>query len=120
MDGCVFCQITSGTLPAALLYQDEWVTAFEDLHPIAPVHFLVVPNRHIVSINEIEAGDEELLGHLVTVAKRLARRKGVRESGYRLVINTGPDAGQSVFHLHLHVIGGRKMPFRFEDAAQTR
>ncbi len=120
MDGCIFCLITAGALPTSLLYQDEWVTAFEDLHPIAPVHFLVVPNRHITSVNEVEPADENLLGHLVTVAKRLARQKGVQESGYRLVINTGPDAGQSVFHLHLHVIGGRKMPFRFEDAAQIR
>jgi len=116
MDGCVFCQITAGAIPAALLYQDEWVTAFEDLHPIAPVHFLVVPNRHIRSVNEVEGDDEGLLGRLVTVAKRLASQKGVQENGYRLVINTGPDAGQSVFHLHLHVIGGRKMPFRFEDS----
>lgn len=120
MDGCVFCQITAGAIPAALLYQDEWVTAFEDLHPIAPVHFLVVPNRHIRSVNEVEGDDEGLLGRLVTVAKRLASQKGVQESGYRLVINTGPDAGQSVFHLHLHVIGGRKMSFRFEDSAQIR
>ncbi|HWQ04735.1 MAG TPA: histidine triad nucleotide-binding protein [Longilinea sp.] len=120
MDGCIFCRIAEGSIPTALLYQDEWVTAFEDFHPIAPVHFLVVPNRHIASVNEVETGDEGLLGRLVTVAKRLARQKGVQESGYRLVINTGPDSGQSVYHLHLHVIGGRKMPFRFEDASGIR
>jgi histidine triad (HIT) family protein len=120
MEECIFCQIAGGELPSVLLYQDEWVTAFEDRHPIAPVHFLVVPNRHIRSVNEVEPGDEGVLGRLVTVARRLAEQKGVQESGYRLVINTGPDAGQSVFHLHLHVIGGRKMPFRFEDGLQMR
>lgn len=120
MDGCIFCQITRGQLPATLLYQDEWVTAFEDRNPIAPVHFLVVPNRHVGSLNEVEPGDEGLLGRLVTVARRLAEQKGVQASGYRLVINTGPDAGQSVFHLHLHVIGGRRMPFRFDDGPHAR
>lgn len=115
MDGCVFCAIASGNLPAVRLYQDEWVTAFEDRHPIAPVHFLVVPNHHITSVNDVSAEDEGMLGRLVTVARRLAEEKGVQASGYRLVINTGSDAGQSVFHLHLHVIGGRKMPFRFDD-----
>lgn len=120
MDGCIFCQIAGGKLPAKVLYQDEWVTAFEDRHPIAPVHFLVVPNRHISSVNEVEEGDEGMLGRLVTVARRLAVQKGVQTSGYRLVINTGPDAGQSIFHLHLHVIGGRRMPFRFDDGPQMR
>ncbi len=120
MDGCIFCQIAGGQVPADLLYQDEWVTAFEDGHPIAPVHFLVVPNRHIGSVNEVEAGDEGMLGRMVTVARRLAGQKGVEASGYRLVINTGPDAGQSVFHLHLHVIGGRKLPFRFDDEPLMR
>lgn len=119
MDGCIFCQIASRKIPAALLYQDEWVTAFEDRKPIAPVHFLVIPNRHIRSVNEIEPGDEAVLGRMVAVAQRLAAQKGVQTSGYRLVINTGPDAGQSVFHLHLHVIAGRKMPFRFDVEAQN-
>jgi len=103
-----------------VLYQDDLVTAFEDLHPIAPVHFLVVPNYHIISVNEVTGADEGVLGRMVTVARKLAQEKGVQTSGYRLVMNTGPDAGQSVFHLHLHVIGGRKMPFRFEDGTQMR
>ncbi len=120
MEECVFCQIAKRERQAAVLYQDELVTAFEDLHPIAPVHFLVVPNRHIPSVNEVTGADEDALGRLVSVARRLAHEKGVQASGYRLVINTGPDAGQSVFHLHLHVIGGRKMPFRFEDGTHLR
>lgn len=118
MDHCIFCQIASGKIPATQLYQDEWVTAFEDRNPIAPVHFLVVPNHHITSVNDVTDADEGVLGRLVTVARRLAEEKGVQTSGYRLVINTGPDAGQSVFHLHLHVIGGRKMPFRFDEGPQ--
>ena len=120
MEECVFCQIAKRERQAAVLYQDELVTAFEDLHPIAPVHFLVVPNRHIPSVNEVTGADEDALGRLVSVARQLALAKGVQASGYRLVINTGPDAGQSVFHLHLHVIGGRKMPFRFEDGTHLR
>jgi len=120
VEECVFCQIAKRERQAAVLYQDELVTAFEDLHPIAPVHFLVVPNRHIPSVNEVTGADEDALGRLVSVARRLAHEKGVQASGYRLVINTGPDAGQSVFHLHLHVIGGRKMPFRFKDGAHLR
>lgn len=120
MDACIFCQIADRKLPAVLLYQDELVTAFEDRHPIAPVHFLVVPNRHIISVNQVTGADEGVLGRMVSVARQLAQEKGVQASGYRLVINTGPDAGQSVFHLHLHVIGGRKMPFRFDEGTPAR
>ncbi len=119
MDGCIFCQIAEGKTAATILYRDEWVTAFEDQRPVMPVHFLVIPNRHISSANEIEAGDEAVLGHMIRVAKTLADRKGIQASGYRLVINTGPDAGQSVFHLHLHVIGGRKMPLHFDVESHT-
>ncbi len=119
MDGCVFCQIAGGRTAATLLYQDDWVTAFDDQRPIAPVHFLVIPNRHISSLNELEPEDEMLLGRMISAAKRLAGQKGIQASGYRLVINTGPDAGQSVFHLHVHVIGGCKMPLRFDIESQS-
>ena len=113
-DGCIFCRIVAGQAPAKIYYVDETVTAFENLNPIAPVHILIVPNRHIESVNTVEGGDEQVIGHLTRVARQLAEQMGVQDSGYRLVINTGPDAGQSVFHLHMHLIGGRRLPFRFE------
>jgi histidine triad (HIT) family protein len=113
MIDCIFCKILSGDAPAKIDYRDDQVTAFEDAHPIAPVHVLVVPNRHIVSLGDAQLVDELLLGHMVLVGHQMSKLKGVDRSGYRLVINTGRDAGQSVFHLHLHVIGGRPLPFRF-------
>ncbi len=114
MKDCVFCKIVTGEAPATILYADEQVTAFYDIHPITPVHILVVPNRHFESLNEVGEEDAALLGHLIVVAKQLAFDYGLDQRGYRLVINTGPEAGQSVFHLHLHLIGGRRMPFRFQ------
>jgi histidine triad (HIT) family protein len=104
---CPFCKITSGESPAQILFRDEQVTAFRDIHPISPVHFLIVPNRHIPSVNELEDSDEQLVGHMVLVAKKLAWQEGITEKGYRLILNTGPQSGQSVFHLHLHLISGR-------------
>ncbi len=104
---CVFCKILAGESSGRILYRDELVTAFRDIHPISQIHYLVVPNRHIASVNELEDSDEPLLGHMVMVARKLARQEGVAEKGYRLLINTGPQSGQSVFHLHLHLISGR-------------
>jgi histidine triad (HIT) family protein len=111
---CIFCKILAGEAPAAILYRDEQVTAFRDARPISPVHVLVVPNRHIASLADAAVEDEPLLGHMLLVGRQMAVQEGIETSGYRLVVNTGPDAGQSVFHLHLHVIGGRPLPFRFE------
>lgn len=111
---CIFCKIIANEAPAKILYRDGLVTAFHDARPITPVHILVVPNAHISSLNEMVVGQESLLGHMVMVARQLALQEGLGQSGYRIVINTGPQAGQSVFHLHLHIIGGRPMPFRFE------
>lgn len=111
---CIFCKIVNGETPSQILFRDELVTAFRDTHPIAPVHVLVVSNRHFNSLEEVEEADEHMLGRMLRVGRQMAGQTGVRDSGYRLVINTGPDAGQSVFHLHLHVIGGRSLPFRFE------
>lgn len=110
---CVFCRIVAGQSPATILYKDEKVTAFFDDHPIAPVHILVVPNHHLDSVKEASVNDEPILGHLIAVARHLAEEHGIGHSGYRMVINTGPDAGQSIFHLHLHLIGGRYLPFNF-------
>jgi histidine triad (HIT) family protein len=106
---CLFCKIVAGEIPGEKVYSDEQVTAFRDIHPVAPTHILIVPNKHLASTNEISAGDEQLVGHLFNVARQLADQEGIDESGYRLIINTGPDAGQVVFHLHLHLIGGHRM-----------
>ena len=106
MSHCVFCRIVRGEAPARLVYQDEDVTAFHDLHPRAPVHILIVPNRHITGVAQVESADAGLLGKLFVVARRLAEQEDI-VNGYRLVVNNGPRAGQSVFHLHVHLLGGR-------------
>jgi histidine triad (HIT) family protein len=109
MTDCIFCKIIAGKSPHQLLYQDELVSAFRDHRPVAPVHVLVVPNKHIASVNDLTPEDEALMGHLVNVARELARQEGVDHSGYRLVVNTGPQGGQGVYHIHLHLLGGRQM-----------
>jgi histidine triad (HIT) family protein len=91
------------------VYQDEQVTAFHDTRPAAPVHILVIPNRHIASVNDLTEADEPLMGRLFTIAKQIAQEQGIAESGYRLILNTGPHAGQAVFHIHLHILGGQRM-----------
>ena len=109
MSECVFCKIIAGAAPAEKLFQDDQVTAFRDKHPIASTHVLIVPNKHIHSVNELSAADETLLGHMFTVARQLAYESGIAGDGYRLIVNTGAGAGQAVFHLHLHLIGGHRM-----------
>ena len=104
---CIFCRIVDGQATAKIVFEDETVVALEDLNPQAPVHLLVVPRRHLPSLKEATAEDEPLLGHLFTVAANLARERGLETKGYRTVINNGAEAGQSVFHLHVHVLGGR-------------
>ncbi len=108
---CIFCKIISGDSPASIVYQDERAVAFDDIRPVAPVHILIVPRRHIPSVNNLVEDDEPLIGHLFTIARNIARDKGVDRTGYRLILNTGPDSGQAVFHLHLHLTGGRRMRF---------
>ena len=109
MTDCIFCKIISGDIPSTNVFRDEQVTAFRDLNPAAPTHILLVPNKHIDSINALAAEDEQLIGHLFTTAKQLAAQEGIAEGGYRLIINTNPHAGQTVFHLHLHLLGGAPM-----------
>jgi histidine triad (HIT) family protein len=109
MDGCIFCKIVARQAPGEILYQDELVTAFRDIHPVAPTHLLIVPNRHLASVNQVEMGDEALLGRLFTTARKLAVQEGVEQTGYRLIVNNGAHAGQAVFHLHMHLIGGQRM-----------
>jgi histidine triad (HIT) family protein len=106
---CIFCKIINGQTPATIVHQDEAVTAFLDSHPAAPTHILIVPTKHIASVNAITPEDEPVLGQLFTVAKRLAKRARIHESGYRLIVNTGAHGGQIVFHLHMHLLGGQRM-----------
>jgi histidine triad (HIT) family protein len=106
---CLFCKIASGELPAEIVYEDERCVAFKDINPQAPVHILVIPKRHVGNMAALEEADEALAGHLVRVCAQVAKEAGVEEGGYRVVANVGPDAGESVPHLHLHVLGGRKL-----------
>lgn len=110
-DSCIFCKIISEEAKATILYRDEQVTAFRDRHPVAPTHILIVPNKHIESVGTLEAEDERLIGHLFTVARKLAEAEGISKGGYRLITNTGVNGGQSVFHFHLHLIGGQRMKY---------
>jgi histidine triad (HIT) family protein len=107
MADCIFCKIASGEVPAKKLAEDEHAVAFPDLNPQAPFHALVIPKAHVASLNEVR--DPLLMGRIYALADRVARSGGFDETGYRTVINTGPDAQQTVFHLHLHVIAGRQM-----------
>ena len=111
MNDCIFCRIIAGQAPAEILYADERAVAFRDIHPVAPAHILIVPVQHIASVDDLEPADEALVGHLFSIARLLARQQGIAEGGYRLIVNTGRDAGQAVFHLHLHLIGGQRMRF---------
>lgn len=106
---CLFCKIVAGHIPADVVYRDEHAVAFRDINPQAPVHVLVIPRAHVASLNEAAAGEGEAMGHLLLAAAAVARQEGVAEGGYRTVINTGAGAGQSVFHVHLHVLGGRPL-----------
>ena len=104
---CIFCKIAAGEMGDPPLYQDEDVTAFNDINPQAPKHILIIPNKHLVSINEASAEDQALLGKLLLTAAKISKDEGL--SGYRLVTNTGVEGGQAVFHLHFHLLGGRRM-----------
>jgi histidine triad (HIT) family protein len=105
---CLFCRIVAGTIPAQRLHEDEHTLAFIDIHPQAPKHLLIIPKQHVTSIAHATEADTPVLGHLMAVAAKLAREQGL-DSGYRVVVNTGPDGGQTVDHLHLHLLGGRHM-----------
>jgi histidine triad (HIT) family protein len=107
MADCLFCQIVGGAIHTTKLYEDDQVIAFDDINPQARVHILVVPKRHVVSLDDTQDSDSTLLGQLMVVCAKVARERAIVQSGYRVVVNTGRGAGQSVFHLHLHVLGGR-------------
>ena len=106
---CIFCRIISGEIPGDILYQDNEVIALRDINPQAPTHILIMPKEHIPSLAEITIDYKALMGHMVYVASELAKSEGITTRGYRLVINSGPESGQEVLHLHLHLLGGRVM-----------
>jgi len=106
---CLFCKIVSREIQGSVLFEDEHLVAFSDISPKAPTHALVIPKRHIASLNDAVPGDAELLGRLMLAAQRVAKEAKIADAGWRLVVNNGADAGQSVFHVHLHVLGGRAM-----------
>jgi len=105
----LFLKIVNREIPADIVFQDERVTAFRDINPQAPTHILIIPNKLIPSVNEVGEEDEALLGHLLTVARDIARQEGIAESGYRLLINCGDHGGQEIYHLHMHLFGGRPL-----------
>ena len=105
----VFSRIVKGEIKADIVYQDDRATAFRDIHPLAPTHVLIVPNTVIPTVNDIRPEDEALVGHLLAVAARVAALEGIAEDGYRLIVNCNKDGGQEVFHLHMHLLGGRPM-----------
>lgn len=109
MTDCLFCKIASGDIPADILYQDDDVLAFRDLSPQAPTHFLVIPKNHISTLNDLTDQDAPLIGKMFLAAKTIAKQEGMADSGYRTVMNCNSDGGQTVFHIHLHVLGGRGM-----------
>lgn len=106
---CIFCKIVDGEIPAGKVYEDDLVVAFEDVNPVAPMHVLVVSRKHIPTVSDIGEEDDKVIGRMVRVAAQIAAERGLAEPGYRLVMNCNEDAGQTVFHIHLHVMGGRPM-----------
>ena len=109
VEDCLFCKILSGDIPAELIYESKTAVAFRDINPQAPTHVLVIPRKHISTINDIEKDDEAVIGSLYSAAREIAAQEGIAEVGYRAVMNCNKGAGQSVFHIHLHVLGGRQL-----------
>ena len=106
---CLFCKIINGEIPSEKVYEDEYVYAFNDISPTTPVHVLIVPKKHISTINDIEENDAELIGRIYLAVKNIAQEKGIAEDGYRVVTNCNQMAGQTVFHIHFHLLGGREL-----------
>ncbi|MGD9153266.1 MAG: histidine triad nucleotide-binding protein [Gammaproteobacteria bacterium] len=109
MTDCLFCKIAKGEIPANIIYQDDLVLAFDDIHPKAPVHKLIIPRKHIATLNDLETEDNDLIGHMTQIAKKLAKKFKVDKSGYRVLMNCNENAGQVVFHIHMHLLGGRTL-----------
>jgi histidine triad (HIT) family protein len=111
MTDCLFCKIANKEAPAEIIYEDNKFMVFKDINPQAPVHILIIPKKHIASVDHLEKKDRELIGELFLVAQKIARKQKVAETGYRLVLNVGRKAGQTVDHLHLHLLGGKTLPW---------
>lgn len=109
MDNCLFCKIIKGEIPSEKVYEDEEILAFKDINPAAPVHILVIPKKHIDSISKMEKEDEALIGKIYTVINKIAEEQGVKEDGFRVIVNCGKDGGQEVMHLHFHLLAGTKL-----------
>ena len=109
MENCIFCKIISKEIPATIVYEDNEILAFRDIHPVAPTHVLVIPKKHISSLNELQEDDELLIGKIYTVINKIAQQEGVSEKGFRVIVNCGEDGGQEVKHLHFHLLGGKKL-----------
>lgn len=109
MDDCLFCRIAAGEIPAKLVYEDDRLLAFDDIRPQAPVHTLIIPKEHFASLNDVPEDRFGLLGAILAAARTIAADKGIAASGYRVVLNTARDSGQEVFHIHFHLLGGRRM-----------
>ena len=109
MNNCLFCKIIKGEIPSNKVYEDDEVLAFRDINPVAPVHILVIPKKHIDSIVQLEKEDELLVGKIYTVINKIAKQEGIYEKGFRVIVNCGEDGGQEIKHLHFHLIGGKKL-----------
>lgn len=112
MEDCIFCKIVSGAIPSRKVYENEAVLAFEDINPVAPVHVVVIPKQHIPTLLDVTPGNMDSLQAMMVAAQEVARLKGVDKKGFRVIINCNEEGGQVVFHLHLHILGGRKLPVR--------
>jgi histidine triad (HIT) family protein len=109
MESCIFCKIINKEIPASIVFEDEKMIAFNDIKPQAPVHILLIPREHFVSLNEVPEEKKDILSHLLLKARNIAQEKGIAEKGYRIVLNTARDSGQEVLHIHFHLLGGRRM-----------
>lgn len=109
MERCIFCEIVSRKISAKVVYEDEKVIAIDDINPQAPIHILIIPKKHIPTVLDLKIEENELIGHMLQVANKIARDKNIAERGFRLVINCNPESGQTIYHIHLHILGGRVM-----------
>lgn len=109
MEDCIFCKIIKREIPADIVYEDEQIIAFKDINPVAPIHILVIPKKHISSLAQLEIKDENLIGKIYTIINKIAEEQGVKEKGYRVIVNCGKDGGQEVGHLHFHLLAGKKL-----------
>lgn len=109
MDDCIFCKIVEGSIPCSKVYEDEKVLAFDDIHPMSPVHVVIIPKEHIATILEVSEDRMAVMDAMISAAREVSRKKGIDQSGFRVVINCNEDGGQVIFHLHMHVLGGKKL-----------